>query len=166
MNRRQIFALPLAIMSLTAPALASTVRGTLYKDRNCSCCEGHAAHLKENGIEVDIVAVDDIAAFSRKAGIPEDYLGCHTILLQGYTIEGHVSASLIHKLLTEKPTDITALAIPGMPAEVPGMQGPSADAPVMPRGNSPITPHRREVRIQFVSQVFILVRVRKKHRCH
>lgn len=135
MNRRQIIALPLAALSLSvtglaAPALASTVRGTLYKDRNCSCCEGHAAHLKENGIDVDIVAVDDIAEFSRKAGIPSDYLGCHTILLPGYTIEGHVSANLIHKLLAEKPADILALAIPGMPAEVPGMQGPSADAPV------------------------------------
>lgn len=130
MNRRQIIALPLAAMSLAAPAFASPVRGTLYKDRNCSCCEGHAAHLKDNGIDVDIVAVDNIAEFSLKAGIPSDYLGCHTIFLSGYTIEGHVSADLIHKLLAEKPADVLALAIPGMPAEVPGMQGPSADAPV------------------------------------
>lgn len=124
MNRRSL-TIGLALIRLSVPTFAGTVHGTLYKDRNCPCCEGHARYLKANGIDVDVVPVDDIAAISRKAGIPSDYQGCHTVILDGdgYVVEGHVSAELIRKLLRERPRDVIGISLPGMPVGVPGMAG-------------------------------------------
>ena len=114
----------LAFLSLIAPAFAQTLQGTLYKDQDCPCCEGHAQYLENNGIELDIRPVDDIAAISRGAGIPADYQGCHTIMLDGYAIEGHVAIEVVRKLLKERPTDVVGISLPGMPTGVPGMGGP------------------------------------------
>ena len=68
--------------------------------------------------------VDDIAAISRNAGIPGEYQGCHTLMLEGYAIEGHVSIDIIRKLLKERPADVVGISLPGMPTGVPGMGGP------------------------------------------
>jgi len=114
----------LVLLSVCAPALADTLRGTLYKDQNCPCCEGHASYLEQNGIEIDIKPVEDIAAISQGAGIPSDYQGCHTLMLEGYAIEGHVSLEIIEKLLKEHPVDVVGISLPGMPTGVPGMSGP------------------------------------------
>jgi hypothetical protein len=105
-------------------AFAQALQGTLYKDQDCPCCEGHAQYLEKNGIELDIRPVDDIAAISRGAGIPADYQGCHTIMLDGYAIEGHVAIEVVRKLLKERPTDVVGISLPGMPTGVPGMGGP------------------------------------------
>jgi hypothetical protein len=114
----------LALVSLYAPALADALQGTLYKDKNCPCCEGHARYLERNGIHVDIKPVDDIAAISKGAGVPADYQGCHTLMLDGYAIEGHISVGIIQQLLKEHPADVVAISLPGMPTGVPGMSGP------------------------------------------
>ena len=127
MNRR-LLTIALALISLSEPTLAET--GVLYKSNNCPCCEGHAEYLKENGIVVEIRPVEDIVAFSEKAGVPSDYLGCHTTMIEGYAIEGHVTAELIRKLLKERPANLVGIAIPGMPPDVPGMSGPNKDEPV------------------------------------
>lgn len=113
-----------AIVSLSAPALAQSLRGTLYKDQNCPCCEGHARYLRTKGLEVDIKPVEDIAAISEEAGIPAEYQGCHTLMLEGYAIEGHVTIDIIQKLLDERPPDVVGISLPGMPTGVPGMGGP------------------------------------------
>ena len=132
MNRRHLCQmtamLPLALSC--APASAATQSGILYKDRNCPCCEGHAKYLKENDIDVAIIPVDDIAAISQGAGIPADYQGCHVLLMDGYAIEGHVAVDLIRKLLKDRPADLAGISIPGMPPDVPGMNGPNKDNPV------------------------------------
>jgi hypothetical protein len=113
-----------ALVGLCAPAFAQTLQGTLYKDQNCPCCEGHAKYLVRNGIDVDIKPVEDIAAISKGAGIPHDYQGCHTLMLEGYAIEGHVTVEIIHKLLKEHPADVVGISLPEMPTGVPGMGGP------------------------------------------
>jgi hypothetical protein len=112
------------LVSLSAPALAQTLQGTLYKDQNCPCCEGHAKYLMRRGIDVDIKAVEDIATISKGAGIPGDYQGCHTLMLEGYAIEGHVTVEIIRKLLKERPSDVVGISLPEMPTGVPGMGGP------------------------------------------
>ena len=124
MNRLLQSAVILALVSLCAPALAQTLHGTLYKDQNCPCCEGHAKYLMRRGIHVEIKPVEDIAAISKGAGIPGDYQGCHTLMLEGYAIEGHVTVEIIHKLLKERPADVVGISLPGMPTGVPGMSGP------------------------------------------
>ena len=124
MNRFLQSTVILALVSLCAPALAQTLHGTLYKDQDCPCCEGHAKYLIRNGIDVDIKPVADIAAISKGAGIPSDYQGCHTLMLEGYAIEGHVTVEIIHKLLKERPADVVGISLPEMPTGVPGMGGP------------------------------------------
>lgn len=114
----------LALVSLGAPALAQTLEGTLYKDPNCSCCESHAKYLIRQGIKLDIKDVEDISATSRKAGIPDEHQGCHTLMLEGYAIGGHVTVDVIRKLLNERPADVAGISLPGMPTGVPGMGGP------------------------------------------
>ena len=124
MNRLLQATAALALFSLSAPALAQSLHGTLYKDQNCPCCEGHAAYLRTKGIEIEIKPVADIAAISKDAGIPADYQGCHTLMLEGYAIEGHVTIEIIEKLLKERPADVVGISLPGMPTGVPGMGGP------------------------------------------
>jgi hypothetical protein len=114
----------LMLVGLSAPTLAQALHGTLYKDQNCPCCEGHANYLQRNGIDVDIKPVVDIEAISKGAGIPADYQGCHTLMLDGYAIEGHISVEIIQKLLSERPADVVGISLPGMPTGVPGMNGP------------------------------------------
>ena len=115
----------LVLFTMSAPALAQSLHGTLYKDQNCPCCEGHARYLEQNGIDVDIKPVTDIAAVSKDVGVPPDYQGCHTLMLEGYAIEGHITVDIIQKLLKERPTDVVAISLPGMPTGVPGMGGPN-----------------------------------------
>ena len=124
MNRFLQSTVVIAVVSLCFPALAQTLQGTLYKDQDCPCCEGHAKYLMTRGLDVDIKPVEDIAAISKGAGIPGDYQGCHTLMLEGYAIEGHVTVEIIHKLLKERPADVVGISLPGMPTGVPGMGGP------------------------------------------
>ena len=65
-----------------------------------------------------------IAAISKGAGIPADYQGCHTIILEGYAIEGHITIEVIQKLLKVHPADVVGISVPGMPTGVAGMSGP------------------------------------------
>ncbi|MEA2984057.1 MAG: hypothetical protein QOD94_311 [Alphaproteobacteria bacterium] len=113
----------LAAATLSGPAIAQSLHGTLYKDPACPCCEGHAAYLKEHGINLEVKLVDNLSEISRKAEIPGYLQGCHTIFLDGYVIERHVSMDLVEKLLSERPDDVVGITLPGMPLGVPGMEG-------------------------------------------
>jgi hypothetical protein len=123
MNRLFGSTVLLALVNLSAPAFAETLHGTLYKDPNCPCCEGHAAYLREHGVDLVIEPVENHSKISEDAGIPSYYEGCHTILLNGYAIAGHVSIAVVQKLLRERPADVVAISLPGMPVGVPGMEG-------------------------------------------
>lgn len=78
-------------------------------------------HLRANGFRVKPVAVEDIAVVRKRHGIPDALAGCHTAVVDGYAIEGHVPAREIKRLLAEKPR-ARGLAVPGMPAGSPGME--------------------------------------------
>jgi hypothetical protein len=95
---------------------------TLYKNPSCTCCDGYAQYLDQNGFKVDVRPTNDLAEISRKAGIPEDLEGCHTSFIGAYVVDGHVPLKTIRKLLGEKPT-IVGLTLPGMPPGSPGMYG-------------------------------------------
>src|SRR5258708_27147624 len=114
-----------AIVPLTAlplPGVAEPIHATLYKNPQCSCCEGYAAYLRESGFEVDVKPTNDLAEISQKAGVPEKYQGCHTTLVDGYVVDGHVPVEIVRKLLTERPA-IAGITLPGMPTGSPGMTG-------------------------------------------
>jgi hypothetical protein len=95
---------------------------TLYKNPHCGCCEDYATYLRSHGYAVDVVATHDLDAVKSKHHVPDALGGCHTTLLGGYVVEGHVPASVIKRLLRERPA-IRGVSLPGMPAGSPGMTG-------------------------------------------
>ncbi|OYV30037.1 MAG: metal-binding protein [Acidocella sp. 20-61-6] len=105
---------------VSAPAVAAPIPAVLYKNPQCSCCEGYAQYLDQNGFAVKVIPTDQLDLVTRMAGVPTSLEGCHTMRLGDYVIEGHVPAPLIRKLLAEH-LPITGIGIPGMPAGVPGM---------------------------------------------
>lgn len=123
MHRRHFLLGGAAVMLLPVPAVADAApRATLYKNPQCSCCEGYADYLRRNGFAVEVKPTNDLAEISRKAGVPEDLEGCHTTFIDRYVIDGHVPIDVVRKLLAEKPA-IAGITLPGMPAGSPGMVG-------------------------------------------
>ena len=104
----------------------SPIEATLYKNPQCSCCEGYAQYLEKNGFKVVVKPTNDLAEISRSAGVPEDLEGCHTMFVGGYVVDGHVPVDIISKLLAEKPA-IAGITLPGMPSGSPGMTGPKTE---------------------------------------
>ena len=82
------------------------------------------AHLEQNGFTVRATDVPSLTPVKRQAGIPRGLASCHTALVDGYIVEGHVPASDIKRLLAERP-DVRGIAVPGMPIGSPGMEGPN-----------------------------------------
>ena len=95
---------------------------TVYRQKECECCGRWAAHLRKAGFPVKVIDVADVTATKVKYAVPEKLRSCHTALVGGYVVEGHVPADVIEKLLAEKPKDIVGLAAPGMPKGSPGME--------------------------------------------
>lgn len=113
----------LASLTLAAPALKVDV----FKTRTCGCCAKWVEHLKANGFTVTVQDVPSTAAYRLKYGVPDQLQSCHTAVVGGYAIEGHVPARDIQRLLKMAPK-AKGLAVPGMPAGSPGMEGPRSDA--------------------------------------
>jgi hypothetical protein len=124
MSMRTVLTLLLLTIALgTAPAAAEEVRqATLYKNPQCGCCEGYADYLRANGFEVLVKPTHDLPLLHRQHGVPEPLVGCHTTLIDGYVVEGHVPIAAVARLLTERP-DIKGISLPGMPEGSPGMFG-------------------------------------------
>lgn len=125
MRRRTFLLGSSAVLLVPLPAVADAgYRATLYKNPQCTCCEGYADYLRKNGFVVEVKPTNDLAEISRKAGVPEKLEGCHTMFVQGYpyVIDGHVPIEVVRKLLSEKPA-IAGITLPGMPAGSPGMFG-------------------------------------------
>ena len=94
----------------------------VWKDPNCGCCKDWMRHLEANGFAVKAHDQGN-AAMRRRLGLPEHLGSCHTALVSGYLIEGHVPAREVRRLLRERP-DALGLTVPGMPIGSPGMDGP------------------------------------------
>jgi len=99
---------------------------TVYKSPTCGCCTKWISHLEENGFKVKAINSNNMSKIKDKNGVPVSARSCHTAIIGGYFIEGHVPANDIKKLLAEK-RDVKGLAVPGMPMGSPGMEGPRKD---------------------------------------
>jgi hypothetical protein len=112
-------------LALARPALAEAQAPapvmTIYKDPNCGCCEQWVDHVKQAGFKVTVRDTSDMATVKASLGVPDALGSCHTARVGAYTIEGHVPADLIRKMLAEKPAAL-GLAVPGMPIGSPGME--------------------------------------------
>ena len=98
----------------------------VFKSPTCGCCSMWIDHLTENGFKVEAQDVTDLDTVKQMAGVPGHLQACHTAMIDGYTIEGHIPASAIKKLLAERPA-VQGLAVPGMPAGSPGMPSPTPE---------------------------------------
>lgn len=111
---------------LAVPAIAAGAAkpaAVLYKNPQCDCCEIYAKYLRAHGYQVKVQATHNLPLIKKKHRIPTALEGCHTTLVGGYVIEGHVPVKSLSKLLTQRPK-VAGISLPGMPAGSPGMMGP------------------------------------------
>src|SRR5690606_24505238 len=119
--------LALAAASCSKPAAAETVV-TVYKSPTCGCCANWVDHLRENGFAVEVVDRPDVAPITRQHSVPDVLASCHTAVVEGYAVEGHVPAEVVRRLLAERPA-VKGIAVPGMPIGSPGMEQGSRKDP-------------------------------------
>lgn len=129
LSRRTVLAaVPWLAAVAASPALAQGEdRIHVVKDPGCPCCNGWIGHLRDNGFRVSFEerSIAELEAFKRERGIPENLASCHTGVIGDYTVEGHVPAADIRRLLAEKPAAV-GLSVPGMVVGSPGM-GPESE---------------------------------------
>lgn len=118
-----------AALVLGGPALAEPAPkplATIFKNPQCGCCETYGEYLRSNGYEVKVVATHDLPLIQERQGVPAGLEGCHTTLIGGYFVDGHVPIETFDRLLAERP-DIDGVTLPGMPTGSPGMGGPKTE---------------------------------------
>ncbi len=94
----------------------------VYKSPSCTCCHEWEAYLRSLGWTVRSHPTEDMSAIKTEHGLPKAAWSCHTAIVAGYAIEGHVPVAAIEDLLATRPA-IDGIALPGMPAGSPGMGG-------------------------------------------
>ena len=122
---RRALLLGMVALGLASNAVAAKPqRLTLqvWKDPNCGCCKDWISHLEKNGFAATVTDQGNNAVRAQ-LGMPQQFASCHTAVIEGYVIEGHVPAADIQRLLKDKPKAL-GLAVPGMPIGSPGMDGP------------------------------------------
>ena len=94
---------------------------TVYKTPSCQCCHAWGEHLEDNGFRVTFENTRALYRIKEEHGVPAELGACHTALVDGYVIEGHVPAEIIYRFLGES-SSAAGLAVPGMPIGSPGME--------------------------------------------
>lgn len=94
---------------------------TVYNSPTCGCCSKWVDHLREHGFTVTMKQRQDMGAVKTEQGVPRNLQSCHTGVIDGYVVEGHVPAKEVRKLLKQRP-DVAGLTVPGMPIGSPGME--------------------------------------------
>jgi len=127
MKRRQLGVLVLGVVAVIAGLAAARPAAhaagpsvMVYKSPTCGCCKKWMAHLEANGFTVQHEDMADVSPMKDELGVPRKLVSCHTAVVAGYVIEGHVPAEDIQRLLREKPK-VVGLSAPGMPGASPGM---------------------------------------------
>ena len=124
LNRRDVLLASVAVLAV-GPSCAAQADPSIkvYKDASCGCCTAWVDHLTAEGFKTEVDETQDMAAIKTKFGVPGDLTSCHTGIVAGYAIEGHVPAADIKRLLKEKPKAL-GIAVPAMPVNSPGMEVP------------------------------------------
>ncbi|MAG29660.1 MAG: hypothetical protein CL908_02055 [Deltaproteobacteria bacterium] len=105
------------------PSFAENPTIQVYKTPTCGCCTKWIDHLRDAGFSVEATELPSLDSLKAMNGVPRKLASCHTALVDGYVIEGHVPASDVVRLLSERPR-VSGLAVPGMPMGSPGMEHP------------------------------------------
>ena len=95
----------------------------VYHGESCGCCHNWAKYMEQNGFEVEMISLADEPLIQKKneLKLPLELASCHTAIIDGYVVEGHMPAGEIRTLLKNKPKDVIGIAVPGMPLEAAGM---------------------------------------------
>jgi hypothetical protein len=99
----------------------------VYKSPTCGCCALWVKHLQDAGFTTKVTEIEDLTDIKTKNGVPARAQSCHTAIVDGYVLEGHVPAADVQRLLKERPA-VLGLAVPGMPIGSPGMEVPNMKA--------------------------------------
>lgn len=94
---------------------------TVYKSPSCNCCGEWVSHMRDQGFSIDVESKLNVKPVKEQVGVPSSLAACHTAVVDGYVVEGHVPADEVKRLLREQP-DVRGLAVPGMPVGSPGME--------------------------------------------
>jgi hypothetical protein len=123
MKRGVYFTLVALVLALSVRVLLAQSQPTIsvLRDPGCGCCLNWVAHLQKAGFKVLIAESPEMDAVKDRRGVPKAVRSCHTGVIDGYVIEGHVPAADIQRLLKDRPA-VVGLAVPGMPAGSPGME--------------------------------------------
>ena len=108
----------------SSPADAASAAMMVYRDPSCGCCEAWAGVARNAGYQVTVIDHSDMQAIKDRYGVPDELLSCHTTIVGGYTVEGHVPLEDVQRLLKDKPAGIRGIAVAGMPLGSPGMEVP------------------------------------------
>jgi hypothetical protein len=121
MKRLKIF-LAVGLLVVNAEGKAEKpAEMVVYRSPTCGCCEKWIAHLKQNNFIIKDSVTDNIQAIKTQYGVTAEMASCHTAIVNGYVVEGHVPANDIKTLLKTRP-DVIGIAVPGMPSGTPGME--------------------------------------------
>lgn len=117
-------------VSLTAAdqARTPTPMMSVFKTPTCGCCAKWVDHMRQNGFNVHVTDLNDLTSIKAKHGVPARLQSCHTGVVNGYVVEGHVPAADVKRVLKDKPA-VVGLTVPGMPAGSPGMEVPGITPP-------------------------------------
>ena len=126
MNRPATVLAALLALTATGAQAAAPIQAKLFKNPQCGCCDAYAEYLEQNGYDVSLQNTADMQSVKQQAGVPAQLEGCHTMLVDGYVVEGLVPLATLTRLLTERP-EIKGVSLPGMPVGAPGMPGPKAE---------------------------------------
>ena len=99
---------------------------TVYRHPTCNCCGNWVRYAKDHGFTTEVNETSRIGRIKAQYQIPSDLSSCHTTLIDGYIVEGHVPIGAVERLLSERP-NIVGITVPGMPMGSPGMEGPNPE---------------------------------------
>lgn len=128
LDRRSVFlSIPVALVAAGCVQSADRARQlTVYKTPWCGCCTSWVTHMQRAGFTADVIELEDLTSVRNRHGIRFEQSSCHTGVIGGYALEGHVPAADVARLLREKPVG-KALLVPGMPTGSPGMEVPTGE---------------------------------------
>lgn len=124
LNRRHLLALTATGLAIVAaPVLAAAPPAmTTWRDPGCGCCLKWVEAMRRAGFAVTVRETTDMAAVKARLKVPAALLSCHTTLVGGLVVEGHVPAEAVRSLLKARPAGVIGIAAPGMPRGSPGME--------------------------------------------
>ena len=112
----------------TEASYSGTKNITVYRSPSCGCCGVWLEHAQKHGFKVEDIKTEDMEALKQKHHVSSQLASCHTTIVDGYVMEGHIPVDNIKRFLSEKP-ELAGLAVPGMPIGTPGMEAKDIKQP-------------------------------------